>query len=271
MSKSYYYLIAGMPEIAFDHKKLVFKQDEFKTYLQEELAPEDFDIIQNLYLKYDNENLLKLIFNKDDDTFNDLGVYKKDELIQALKEPEGLNPYLIQFISEYLVSDNKDSVIFWEHRLTTLYYEYLFNIKNDFLRNWFHFEFMTNTVVTAYNSRKYGFLAEEQLILTDENIQAVAKSGAKDFGLTVDWPSVNNILNIFEIENILKREEALDRFRWDWIDEKMTFEYFSFEVVISMLLKLRIIDRWINADPENGKRLFRQLLEDIKSSSKKEI
>ncbi|MDL2227904.1 DUF2764 domain-containing protein, partial [Odoribacter sp. OttesenSCG-928-L07] len=77
--------------------------------------------------------------------------------------------------------------------------------------------------------------------------------------------------SIFEIENILKREEALDRFKWDWIDEEMTFEYFSFEVVISILLKLRIVDRWINADPEIGKKLFVQLLEDIKADSKKEI
>lgn len=271
MSKSYYYLIAGMPEIAIEHKKLVFKQDEFKTYLHEELAPEDFKTIENLYLKFDNQNLLNLIFNKENECFNDLGVYKKDELIQALKEPEGLNSYLEEFITEFQASDNKDSEVFWEHLITTLYYEYLLNTKNDFLRKWFNFEFMTNTVVTAYNSRKHGFNAEDQLITIDESIKAIAKSGAKDFGLTVDWPLVNNILNIFEIENILKREEALDRFKWDWIDEEMTFEYFSFEVVISILLKLRIVDRWINADPEIGKKLFVQLLEDIKADSKKEI
>jgi len=264
-----------MPEIAFDNTKLVFKQEEFKAYMQEELSAGDFATFQNLYLKYDNENLLRLIFDEGNDAFNEMGVFTKDELLEALNEEEPKNklkPYLNQFITEYRETEDKGSAVVWEHRLITLYYRYAIKSNNPFLRNWFNFEFMIFTVMAAINSRKHGLSTENQIVdIDDELIQSIAKSSAKDFGLSLDYPIVQSILNIYDIDNILKREEALDRLRWDWIDEQTTFEYFSLDVIMAMLLKLRIIDRWITADPAIGKQLFKNLLDEIKLNSKKEI
>ena len=49
MSYNYYCLVAGMPEIAFDQKKLVFKPDELKDYLNESLRSSDLKELRNLY------------------------------------------------------------------------------------------------------------------------------------------------------------------------------------------------------------------------------
>ena len=121
--------------------------------------------------------------------------------------------------------------------------------------------------MSAIIARKYGLDNEDQLIVNSEPLQLIAKSNAKDFGLSVDWPMINTVINIFDNSNLFKREEEIDRLKWKWLDEATTFEYFSFELVIAILLKLRIIERWVNADPGKGKTMFRDLIEDIKNTA----
>ncbi|MCK9301667.1 MAG: DUF2764 family protein [Bacteroidales bacterium] len=268
MSRNYYCLIAGMPEIVFDQKKLLFKQDEFKTFLQEGLHPDDFSTINNLYYSFDNENIINILIKKENDKFNNLGNYGINQLTDNLKEPENLVSYLKTFVEEYNDFDNNQGVVYWEKRLQYLYYNYLKTIDNQLLKLWFEFEFMLKTITTAINARKYSLNPEEQLIIINEDILAIAKSGSKDFGLSIDLPVIEKILLIYESDNLMKREEAIDMLKWQWLDDATTFEYFSFELVIAILIKLRIADRWFNLDTEKGKLLFTKLLNEIKSNYK---
>ncbi|MBR6491408.1 MAG: DUF2764 family protein [Bacteroidales bacterium] len=270
MSHNYYCLVAGMPEIAFDQKKLVFKADELKEYLRESLRGSDLKELRNLYYEYDNHNILGMLFHDDKSEveFNNLANYTYDELLAAFKDPNEIDTdYIARFFEEYNDSDRKDDRLYWEKRLTQAYYEHIGNSSNRFIRNWFSFEFMLKNVMSAIIARKYGLDNEDQLIVNSEPLQLIAKSNAKDFGLSVDWPMINTVINIFDNSNLFKREEEIDRLKWKWLDEATTFEYFSFEVVIAILLKLRIIERWVNADPGKGKTMFRDLIEDIKNTA----
>ena len=276
MSRNYYCLVAGMPEIAFDQKKLFIKQDELKQYLNEALNPIDFKQLEYLYLEYDNTNILKYISKgisiSDNQTetskFNSLSVYSFQEISDAFKNSnDNIASYILNFIEDYNNSEKKDNILFWEKHLSELYYDYVKRADNQFIRQWFEFEFMLKTSLTAIISRKYSLDIENQLIIDDEITQSIAKSNAKDFGLTFDWQYITKILNIIDNDNLLKREEDIDMLKWNWIDETTIFEYFSFEVVVSILLKLRIIERWVNADPEKGKALFITLLDDVKKSA----
>ncbi|MDD4141621.1 MAG: DUF2764 family protein [Bacteroidales bacterium] len=266
MSRNYYCLIAGMPDIAFEQKKAIFKQLDFKNYLKEELAPADYAIIEHMYLVYDNKNLLALLEDHGNAEHNPLGNYSKEQLSEALKEPEGIAPYLITFINEYKDSDDKKDPIYWEKRLTLLYYEYIKNISDKFLKQWFDFEFTVNTIITALSARQHGRNIEDELIITGEDIIAIAKSNSKNFGLSVDFPAVESLISIYEQDNLLKREESLDMFLWQWLDEHTVFEYFSLAMIASLVIKIRIADRWTNIDPEKGAGLFRKILEDIKAA-----
>ena len=64
MSK-YYYLIAGLPELALEDNKLNFTIDSFKAELYPELSKRDKKLIDLYYLQYDNQNLLALISDKE--------------------------------------------------------------------------------------------------------------------------------------------------------------------------------------------------------------
>lgn len=276
MSNNYYCLIAGIPEFTFDQKKLIFKPAELKEYLKDTLQSSDYKVLCNLFYEFDNSNILHLISqgheaNNEDykKWFNTLSNHTYDELVMATREADEIStPYIRNFFEEYNNSEKKTDILHWEKHLTQLYYDHLQKCNNKLLKDWFAFDFTLKNVITAIISRAHSLSSEEQMIINSEMLQNIAKSNAKDFGIAVDWPMVSKVVNIFEETNLLKREEAIDMLKWNWLDEATTFEYFSFEVVITIVLKLRIIERWSNADPEKGKALFVNLLEQIKESGK---
>ena len=60
MSK-YYYLIAGLPELSLEDNKLNYTMASFREELYPELSKNDREIVDLLYLKFDNKNLLILL------------------------------------------------------------------------------------------------------------------------------------------------------------------------------------------------------------------
>lgn len=268
MSRNYYCFIAGLPEIFFEQSKSIFKPLELKNALEETLHPADFEIIQNLYLEYDNQNIINLLVKNNQDNYNELAVYSKQELQDIIKEPEtdfNIKQYLLDFINEYIDSEDKRSVAYWEKILLEKYYKYLRNVPNKFLKNWFEFDFIVQSITTAITARRYNLEVKDNLVIINDLTETIAKSNSKDFGIALEYPFVEEIIKIYEEEDLLRREQLLDRFRWQWLDEHTIFEYFSLEKVISILLKLRIVERWIIADNKIGKELFVKILDEIKS------
>ena len=66
--------------------------------------------------------------------------------------------------------------------------------------------------------------------------------------------------------DILKREQGLDNLRWQKIDELTMLDSLDLEILLGYVLKVKIIDRWMQLDPESGRALFRKLVDDIRST-----
>ena len=64
-----------------------------------------------------------------------------------------------------------------------------------------------------------------------------------------------------ELEDLVERERRLDLMLWDFLEEAVKFEYFSFERVLSYMLRLMLLERWERMSPETGRRVFMELLE----------
>ena len=88
MSKYYYYLVAGLPELTLEDSKLSYTVADFKAELYPDLSDKDRKLIDLFYLKFDNANVLKLLKDKDA-TIDPRGNYSAEELaefISSLKE-----------------------------------------------------------------------------------------------------------------------------------------------------------------------------------------
>lgn len=76
----------------------------------------------------------------------------------------------------------------------------------------------------------------------------------------------DEIMSIFGNRDIVKREKALDDKMWEVIDELSAMEVFSLDLILSIVAKIKIIDRWLKLDAETGKAYFRQLVNEIRET-----
>ena len=65
---------------------------------------------------------------------------------------------------------------------------------------------------------------------------------------------------IFDAENPLRAELALNRFRWNALNELETGHYFDCEFLIAYYLKLQILERNASFKPETGKQKLSSVL-----------
>ena len=125
--------------------------------------------------------------------------------------------------------------------------------KDRFIREWFSFDLdLRNTTVAYLNDQLGREKGQDQILL----------EGRGD----AEFPERAKADAILHGTDILDRERGLDELRWRKIDEITLMDYFDIEVILGFVCKLKIIDRWLQLDPESGRALFRKLVEDIRST-----
>lgn len=270
MSKYYYYLVAGLPELTLEDSKLSYTVADFKVELYPDLSDEDKKLIDLFYLKFDNANVLKLL--KDKDAAIDLrGNYSAEELVEfisSLKEGDEIADavfpsYLSTFIFEYFNATAEDDFLY-EDRLAALYYEYAMKCKNKFVSSWFAFNLTMNNILVALTARKFKMDIAPLIVGDTEVCEALRTSSARDFGLTGEVDFLDQLVKISETEELVEREKKIDQLRWNWMEEATFFNYFTVERLFVFLLQLEMIERWISLDKEKGNQLFRSIIATLK-------
>ena len=270
MSKYYYYLVAGLPELTLEDSKLSYTVADFKAELYPDLSDEDRRLIDLFYLKFDNANVLKLLKDKDA-AIDSRGNYSAEELaefISSLKDGDEVADavfpsYLSTFISEYFNTPAEDDFLH-EDRLAALYYAYAMKCRNKFVSSWFAFNLTMNNVLVALTARKFKMDIAPRIVGDTEVCEALRTSGARDFGLTGEVDFLDQLVKISETEELVEREKKIDQLRWNWMEEATFFNYFTVERLFVFLLQLEMIERWISLDKEKGNQLFRSIIATLK-------
>ncbi|MFO7827640.1 MAG: DUF2764 family protein [Bacteroidales bacterium] len=264
----YHYFIAGLPDIYLDETEINFSMLDFKQVLKDELFPEDYQLAELLFLPYDNENLL--LFLQDDlENFNKLGNFSVQDFEEEFSDERKniLPSYMYQFVRMYKDEDESKNIDrTWENIITELYYGYVLNTNNKFLKQWFGFNQHVKNILSALNCRKYDLDVEKQLIGNNWITEQIIKSNAKDFDLAIDLPYVSDIIALADKDHFLAREKSIDQLKWDKVEDLTLFQYFSVEVVLAYVIKLDIAYRWLVLDEETGREMFRKIIDNLKSS-----
>ncbi len=272
LKKEYYCLVSGLPDLFFNENKAVINSLVLREELKTILSGKDYELLKLLFLQFDNENLLTLYFNRRK-SFQDSGIISKKEFEYQLS-PENevieLPPYMQQFIQWIKKRESKDLNTEVENILHALFYEYALQTKNEFLRNWLMFELNTKNILTALNCIRYGYELSEQLIKVKQNnnvYSLLISKRLKHEYFEDDLPFSEQIFKISETEaSLIDREKALDKIKWDYLDENTFFHYFTIEKVLSYVIKLLITERWMKLDTKTGKSLLDRLMNDLKTS-----
>jgi len=263
----YHYFIAGLPDIFIDDTEVQFQMLDFKNELKEHLTSEDYELVDLLFLPYDNQRLLRFL-DEDFENHNKLGRFSvQDFEVEFSDDKQGILPeYMYKFVEIFRDEDlSKNITKSWENLLTEMYYDYILKTKNTFLKQWFKFNQNLNNILIGQNCRTFDLDAENQLIGENFVTDAILKSNAKDFGLEVDLPYVSEIINLADNENIMAREKGLDQLKWDKLEEITLFDYFTIEVILAYTIKLDIAYRWLELDEETGRQMFKNIIDNLKS------
>ena len=160
--KSYYCLVAGLPDLFFNESKTGIDSLAFRDELKKELNETDFQLAKLLYLHVDNQNLLTLLFQPEN-SFTTGGNFDKSFLETQITHPNELPKYMADFILWVKKNEVKTRFPEGENKLLSLFYEYVLKEKNTFIKRWFTFELYQKNVSAALNCQNFNYPVENQL------------------------------------------------------------------------------------------------------------
>ena len=267
----YYYEVSGLPDIAPDDTKLSLKYENYLQELMDALSVRDGRLLAYFRMKYENANLLAWLRDKEA-SFHPLGRLSAETFAEQLQMAgyddvaplEGVPPYMLQFLRERedgLITPDEE-----EKRLTALFYEYAVACKNRFVSGWFAFEQNLTNVQTALSCRRYGIDIESQVIGDNEVCRLLCTSTARDFNLSELFPQTETLLRLYEETDLLAREKKVDALKWQYLEELCVGHEFSVEVLLSYLIRLQGLERWIHLSPKEGEERFRTLIAALKEN-----
>ena len=276
---NYYCYIAGLPDIQIDNQKSIPAQEEILDELKQILSKGDMALLDLLRLKYDNDNLLKFLANRDAE-LNPLGKLTSQdwaELIELIDNSDERNPardarllkYVLEFYTTIRNEQSEEKIDFAEDFLAALYYKYGMQCKNKFVADWFEFNLNINNILTALTCRKYGWDIKSAIVGDNVVAETIRNSiSARDFNLKAEIDYFDALVSISEIANLLDREHRIDALKWNWLEENTFFSSFSIEKVLSFWLRCELMHRWDNLSMEEGAEIFRQMINDLKKDVK---
>lgn len=141
---------------------------------------------------------------------------------------------------------------FREENLSIHFYRAAERHSDPFLAAWFRFDRQLRNAKVRYLERKAG------------QRQPAPPVGEWD----EDFEEAGRLQQIFEMQNLIERESALDRLRWDKISELTAFDYFNIDAILGFLAKCAIADRWLRLDKAAGARLFEELVREVRGTFK---
>lgn len=266
---TYYCLVAGFPDISLDDGKLSCSVSDFRTDVYPQLASSDQKLVDLFYLKFDNQNLISLLKDKEVPVKTE-GTLTGEELLALIETvrngdiPDKKYPaYLSEFVSQYINLASED-LYKAEDLLASLYYQYAMSCKNQFISEWFEFNLNVNNILSAYTARKYKLDVASIIVGNTPACEQLRTSNARDFGLgdTIDY--IDQVQRISETEELVERERKIDTLKWKWLEEHSFFYYFTIERIFVFLMFLDMTERWISLDKQKGYELFRQMIENLK-------
>ena len=95
-------------------------------------------------------------------------------------------------------------------------------------------------------------------------VEQLRRSSAADFGLRGELPYIDAVISaITDERNIVEKERKIDAIRWAEAEEIAVFDFFNVNYILSYLVKVNIVARWMMLSPEVGREMLDRLMRDL--------
>lgn len=214
----------------------------------------DLDTKQTLSEEQLVEQIHEALTDGDRKVFDLLLMQPNDQKITALLEA-----------NEDLAQDSplKEEDLRWQ-----LVYAEGAKAENKLVREWFAFNLTLNNVLAAAICRKHNFDLKKSIVGDGEVQELLRTSTQKDFGLGAVLDNADTILRLCEVEDLYEREKKTDALRWEWLEQQTLFNYYELENVLVYYLRSKMLHRWDLLNVEEGTKVFKALVADMKRDIK---
>ena len=173
---------------------------------------------------------------------------------------------LVEMLDEKLIASEDGTL---DREKAEEYYRVRLTCHNKFMRRWTEFNLNINNIMTALICRQNGWNIADNIVGKNAVTDAImANQNVKDFGLRDEVDNMGALMQILDTENLMEREQRIDALKWQWLEENTMFEFFTVEQVLVQFLKAQMLNRWNILTAEEGERVFRQIIENLKKDVK---
>jgi hypothetical protein len=266
----YYYLVAGLREWTLDSDTKGFDAREIIDDIVGELTKSDREAVRLLYAYYDCENIIACYLKRE--RHNPLGNLSKEEVASVVEERNYalLPKRMARVVKNYVEVDDDERdedvllVDSFEHALFEAYYEELAHAKCRFLRGWGEFDRNLRNIAAGVAAREAGRVVGDVLVGGGDVVEQLRRSSAADFGLRGELPYIDAVIAaITDERNIVEKERKIDAIRWAEAEEIAVFDFFNVNYILSYLVKVNIVARWMMLSPEVGREMLDRLMRDL--------
>lgn len=180
------------------------------------------------------------------------------DVIQEIKDNLGEKDSLtLDFLLKGFQSENLDQAFYTEALAHPCKY----------VREYFRFDLNLRNAKVRYLNRQLG-RAPEADVLTGEASPENEQMADID-GLLFspgEFEEATAVEDVLEGTDLIAREKGLDDIVWKKADSLSTFHYFDITAVLAYVSKLHIVDRWLALDEQQGRELFRKLVQEVRGT-----
>ena len=269
-SAEYYYLVAGLKEWSLDSDTKGFDVAEIRGEILDQISKKDASAVRLLYAYYDCENIIAVRASQQ--RFNPLGNLSREQVDALFAERcyDLLPKHMGEIVRLYAEADDEDrdeEVVLdekFERALFEAYYRDLAESKCNFLVGWGAFDRNLRNISAALAAREAGRVVADVTVGGGEIVEQLRRSSATDFGLRGELPYIDAVITAVADEtNIVEKERKIDAIRWAEAEDIAVFDFFNINYLLSYLVKVNIVARWMLLSPEAGREMLARLIKEL--------
>ena len=258
----YYCQIAGLPELRLDPLNGTFELKEFVNDISPYLQANNLHWLNMLLMINRHDSVLEYFTNGSTQA-EVLAPYQLDWFDPESEQFTLLPVYLRRFSVKFWEKRSDHSTLELEIGLNNEYYQYLSQSGNGFIEKWAAFEMNLRNYLTVKKCEEFSIAKQNQLVGNTDFAERLIEFPTHHKEIQTEWQMSVAVDDILKNDNLLSRELALDKLRWNIIDEFNLFCYFSIEIIFGYSLKLILLNRWKKVYHPEKTTSYEEIFENI--------
>lgn len=263
-------MVAGLREWTLESDTKGFDVREIVDEILAELSKSDRAAVRLLYAYYDCENVIAHHAKRE--RHNALGNLSHEEIeeVFANRNYDSLPNNVAKVVKYFNEKDDEeqdDEMVIndsFERAVFEAYYRDLAESKCSFLRAWGEFDRNLRNIAAALAAREAGRSVADVVVGGGDVVEQLKHSSAADFGLRGELQYIDAVIAaVSDEKNIVEKERKIDKVRENHAWEIAVFDFFNINFILSYLVRVNIVARWMLLSPEVGRQMLERLMGDL--------